>query len=441
MVVFAWMTHQEKAYYADAAFYVFQMVNHEQLPMEHHRYMAVPAYIVSFLMQITGAKIEAVTPFFSAGLWMVCLLIFLWMIQVKAYVEGTALVLLLSFFIRESFFIASEVPLSIGYALLYGAYCRGMRTLPSLGRSIHIMGWVAAAGCAFSHPYGMVLGLIFTVLHSLENKQSLLLTWLPLGILLAIRWVFFPMTSYESDHMERLLAQFGSLSGSYALHFFSHTYGILYLLTTFLWLYTVVRRRKRAVSRAYSLWLLLVYPLLWLSVMLVYAQGDVHPAMERSFLLFVAPSVYFYLFDIERDYKGFFPGMITICWVISLMGLQQIINSSEIYSRRLYELDLMVNKTTEEGGGKMYIYDKELSDDIWLVKWALPFESALMSMKQGKGVATSVIQVVRQGDEGMLKPYRFHGPDFYYPYHVDSLNTSRFQLDTLAWKKLHLIRK
>jgi hypothetical protein len=437
----SWQFAAEKAFYADAAFYLFSIVNNEQLPIEHYRFASALAYVPAFIAHTLHADFETIIKLFSSGIWLYLIGIFALIVYLKRQVEALVLVVCLVFFTRESFFIASEVPIAVAWALTFGAFVnKYLFEEVRLKRSEWIIGVIAAFAAVFSHPIGIGL-IVFFMLVALVCKgfkwknswQLILIIVLPL----IVKSVFFSFSSYE---MEKLSLDWSKVNPliliqqSYAAHFFKNAYGGLYIVVFILWILMVVSPIKLKLGKSYSVLVFLVFPILYLIVTYIWINGDANPGMERAMMLIAVPIVYLYFFQMHRVYTYIRGGVMFLLWIVGIWSIGKIMDSSEPYSKRLYYLDKMVVQQMEKGGGKFYIIDDELDKEIWLAHWALSFESVLMSIRKNK-IANTAVCPIKNNFSQKLESDRFHGPSFYYPQRVDSLNMRIIQLDENQWIK------
>lgn len=437
----SWQFAAEKAFYADAAFYLFSIVNNEQLPVEHYRFASALAYVPAYLAHVLKAEFETIIKLFSSGIWLYLIGIFALIVYLKRQVEALVLVICLVLFTRESFFIASEVPIAIAWALTFGAFVnKYLFEDVYLKRREWIIGVIAAFAAVFSHPIGMALIVFFMIValvcegYKRKNMWQLLVV---IVLPLLIKAVFFSFSSYE---MEKLSLDWSKLNPlmlmqqSYAAHFFRNAYGGLYIVIFILWILMVMSPIKLKLGKSYGVLVFLVFPIMYFTVTYLWISGDANPGMERAMMLIVVPVVYLYLYQMHRVYTYIRGGIMFFLWIGGIWSIGQIMDSSEPYSKRLYHLDKMVVQQMEKGGGKFYIIDDELDKEVWLAHWALSFESVLMSIRKNK-VANTVVCPINSNINQKLENNRFHGPSFYYPQRVDSLNMRIIQLDENQWIK------
>ena len=429
----------EKSLYADSAFYLYQIINDQILPVQHNRIAGALAAIPAYVANEMGFHPSKVFKLFAMGPWLILLLIFSLMIYLKRIVEPMVLVITLVWFTRESFFITTEVPLAMGFALLFQtALSASIFEISDRRKKIGVIISGMSAGAAIlAHPYGVFFVGFFMLWAFLFKQQELkyLLKFVAIiAIGLAVKMIFFPSSGYEQSFLNVPLLSLQELRNSYSSFFFFNAYGGMYLLLVIIWVLSLFRLNTSE-ARIPFLITLLGVPLLWYYTLLVYAEGDANPMMEKSFMIIALPVVFIYIDRNVQLWKGISGFQFIAIWIVSVMSLGRLIKSGETYSTRLYHLDKEVTRLTHEGRGKFYIYDNQLKNEIWQVKWALPFESLLMSMKT-EGVGKTTLIAIQPGEDEKLQPHRFHGPDFFYAPRVDSMNIKRFALDNMEWRKV-----
>lgn len=439
LLIQSWQFAAEKAFYADAAFYLFTIVNNEQLPVEHYRFASALAYVPALIAHSIHADFETVIKLFSSGIWLYLIGIFSLIIYLKRQVEALVLVVCLVFFTRESFFISSEVPIAIAWALAFGAFVnKYLLEDIQLKRSDWIIGMISACAAVFSHPIGIVLIVFFMSVAFISaqiNKKRMWQLLLIIVMPLLVKSIFFSFSSYEIDKLSLDWSNLDPvllMKRSYAVWFFKNAYGGLYISIFLLWILMVVSPAKLKLGKVYSLLVFLVFPVLYFTVAYIWIQGDANPGMERAIMLIVVPILYLYFFQMYSVYTYIRGGVMFLLWILGIWSIGQIMDSSEPYTKRLYHLDKMVVQQMGKGGGKFYLIEDELDNDIWLSHWAMSFETVLMSIRKNK-IANTVVCPINNNNNRKLESGRFHGPSFYYPLRIDSLNMRIIQLDEKQW--------
>lgn len=435
----------EKSLYGDSAFLVFRLLNEEVLPIEHNRYVGslphVPAYFASKL----GASPSIIFKLYSMGPWLVLLGLFGFLVYLKKPVEALTLVIVHTWFMRESFFITTEVPIAAGFALLYSAFLWWkFNDEPSRNNYLKwSVGLIGAIGAIFSHPIGLIF-LFFLLgwkcVQSFSESRKWIYFSLPLLLVLPLRYFLFTTSTYEGGFFAKAfddLSWIQNFKELYSVYFFFNGLNGFYTALIIIWILGLLRLNTRESRPAFFVSLIGI-PLLWVLIMATFRDGDANPMQEKSYLAIVFPIIYIFLFRTYQLWKGIGGLTFIMIWIVSIWSIGKTINQSQEYSKRLYHLDKIVEQQTKNKQFKLFVSQDKLKAEYWMVTWALPFESILLSLnKSGFGQVT--LKNIPESFSGELLPNFFYGPDFYLPSEVDSLNPKYFKLSDSQWENGNML--
>lgn len=429
----------EKVMYADAAFSVFRLLNEEVIPVEHGRFSGSIMHLPAYIGLKIGLGAGMLFKLFAMGQWLFFIGVFTVLLWLKKPVAALTLLVSLSGFMRESFFITTELPVALGFALLYHALltyqCDDKRT-----RFLYFVGTsVAAIFTLYAHPAALVFLLFFILWAAIQ--QEIQSKWLLrhaafLICLFAVRFVVFSSTGYEQNFWSQLTSfqsYLYNLRNAYSSQFFFQAYGGFYLPLIIMWAMSL-RRLIMEVNKVPFYFILLGMPLLWSVIVHVFAAGDVNPMMEKNFLILVLPVVFVFFFQLYKQQGGVGGFLMVVVFIFGFWSLSKTMQSAEVYSSRLYHLDQLVANANTEHSDKFYTTKesfKKEHGEVWMVEWALPFETLLMSLNQsGKG---SFVLSFKENSQLQWNPNRFYAVDFYYPHLIQKLNPRFFQLSQREW--------
>lgn len=429
-----------KSMFGDSAFTVFKILNNETVPVEHNRYFGALASVPAYLGVLVDAPVQLIFKFYSMGPWILMLLIFSFLVFLKRPVEALTLVISHVWFMRESFFITTEVPAAGGFALLFSAFLWWDDNAYKQWLK-YLTGVLGVAGAAFSHPIGLIFIaflLGWKLIQSLDNIKKWESYFLPLLVVLPLKYFLFPASTYEDSFFSKAfsdLPSMGEFKELYSVNFFFRAQNGLYLLLVLLWIMGLFRLNTRE-SRPAFLVSLIGIPALWVLVMLTFKEGDVNPMMEKSYLAIVLPVVYIFIFRTYQLFKGIGGIMFLAVWVISLFSVNDIMQTgNQVFEKRLSYLEKLVKVQQRTRHDKFFVEREQIKDDIWLTHWALPFETLLMSLNEnGVGSLTVLDMSTRTSHE--LFPDKYYGPDWYGAWDVNSLNKKYFSLSNSQWVEI-----
>jgi len=429
----------EKSLYGDSAFLVFRILNEEVLPIEHNRYFGSLPHIPAYLASISGANPSLIFKLFSMGPWLVLLGIFSFLVYLKKPIEALTLVIVHSWFMRESFFITTEVPIAAGFSLLYSAFLWWNMNDESSGNKylMWIVGFLGVIGAIFSHPVGLVFLLFFFVwkcIQSLSDIRKWFYYALPFLVVLPLKFFLFSTSSYEGGFFIKAfedLTWIQNFKELYSVYFFFNGLNGFYTALIVIWILGLLRLNTKE-SRPAFYASLIGLPLLWVLVMANYKDGDFNYMLEKSYLVIVLPVIYIFIFRSYQLWKGIGGVTFIMIWIVSIWSIGKIINGSQAYSKRLKNLGEIVERQTQVKTSKIYVTQNKIRSIDWMDTRALPYESILLSLIQS-GIGQVTIKNVPETNEVELLPEFFYGSDFKLHTEVKYLNSKYFKLTDNEW--------
>lgn len=431
-----------KSMFGDSAFTVFKILNFESIPVEHDRYAGAIVNIPAYLGMYFDAPISLIFKLYAIGPWLLILGVFSLLVYLKRPVESLTLVISLVWFMRESFFITTEVPAAVSFSLLFSVFLwwQNNNQIVRDWRPV-LIGLLGVIGAVFSHPIGLILVSFLLVLKFTDSIKEFRKWWyfaIPLLIVILLKSAFFSTSSYEESFYTKLFKDITWVQGFtdlYSVQFFFKAQNGMYLLLILLWILALFRLNTNE-ARPTFLFSLIGLPVLWVLVMVTFKEGDVNPMMEKSYLAIVMPVVFVFIFRSYQLYKGI-GGMVFLSfWVISLISISNIAKiGNDVYAKRLNRLEKLVTMQQRTGHDKFYVEKAQIKGDVWLTHWALPFETLLMSLeKNGVGKLTVLDMSTRNLPN--LNSHQYYGPDWFGAWDVNTLNKKYFSLSKSEWVKI-----
>jgi hypothetical protein len=433
------MFNLEKVMYADAAFSVFKMLNEEIIPVEHSRFAGSIMHLPAYLGLKIGLSAGMIFKLFVMGQWLFFIGIFSLLLFLRKPEFVLTLLLCLSGFMRESFYITTEMPIAMGFALVYGALLSTVFSEKKFRIYTFLGAILSLIASLYAHPAAIVFVLFFLLWHFIQQSVSIKTIGahtLSIVLVFVFRFLLSPSSTYESDFFTQLISLkefFYNLRYSNASRFFFQAYGGFYLPLLLIWGLSL-RRLLMEEDKKPFYFVLLGMPLLWAVIVHIFSQGDVNPMMEKNFLILVMPVVFVFVFQLYKQQGGLGGFMFLFVVFFSFWSVSKTMESGAVYSDRLYQLDRLVATADKASSDKYFISQGALNQrnpGVWLVEWALPFETLLMSLNQnGKGDFTLSL---KEDSTTNWESNRFYSVEFYPKLTVDKLNPRFFRLSEKKW--------
>ncbi|MCZ2128922.1 MAG: hypothetical protein LC109_01500 [Bacteroidia bacterium] len=431
-----------KSMFGDSAFTVFKMLNNENIPVEHNRYFGAIVNVPAYLGVKMDAPVSLIFQLYAVGPWLLMLGIFSLLIYLKRPIEALTLVITHVWFMRESFFITTEVPAAGAFALLYSVFLWWDKSMEvKFSWLPMVLCFLGVAGALFSHPIGLIF-IVFLlgwkIVQSIDKVRRWWIYALPVVFIFSLKYFLFQSSSYEDSFFTKVFSDLtwvGNFNELYSVDFFFRAQNGIYILLIMFWIMGLFRLNTPD-SRVAFFASLIGMPLLWVLVMVTFKDGDVNPMMEKSYLAIVLPVVYIFIFRTYQLFKGMGGLLFIAIWIISLGSISKIIQTgNDVFENRLEHLERLVKIQQRIGPDKFYVKREQIKDEIWLTHWALPFETLLMSLeKDGIGSLTVLDLSTRNSSE--LLPNQYYGPDWYGGWDVKSLNKKYFKLTPSDWVEI-----
>jgi hypothetical protein len=437
LIIQAWSLNLEKSVFGDSAFYVFQILQFKKVPVEHFRFVGSLFSLPAYLGMLIGLKLSLILKLYAIGIWV--LLFGVFKVLVRWEKKHEALIVLASsfWFVRESFIITSEVPVAIGISVLFHAILYDTKILWLKQYRFPLI-FLTSTATLLTHPFALFFLLVIVSMYILFQQDILrqkILVALTVAFSIGFKFLIFPQSQYDQGSIQDLfngLKDIGNISNFYSYFFLTKAYDGFYLLSILMYAYLVFRfiEQKEIVKAIY------VFVTIGLLILLTLIQcrgGDVNPMMEKNFQLFLFPLIYFFVLSIKMvNITNMKIGL--LFWVLGILSLQGIINRVSFYSDRLYKLDNLVNQIASYEGSKFVVADSNFYDYRWSTRWALPYETLILSsLKTPESAKT-----LKNGEDFIgidTSAKYFFGADFAAPLPVNKLNTIYFKLDNSSYIK------
>lgn len=401
--------------YADAGYYLFNVVNNGSFLIGHDRYVQAISQLLPLLGVWLGLSMKPILIMYSVGHVLFFYLLFLFVyFGLNDRRSGLVLILLQTVGIVHSFF-SPQFELYYGIGLLitfYAIFRQGIR------------GWFAIVLMVLfeffaltSHPLIFLL-FAFLMLFDIQKKEPrdwklyMLFTLVFGGVL------FFKHTTLTSYEQGELNWQFFYTEYNQRLNLSSHEY--LLKLGLFL---------LRYYADVIVLWIIGILMLLrykaFMKVLLVIISfvgyialvNSTFPGIEYSWfieqvyfpLVFIAiiPVIYYY----PRTAR---PGLNNIAF-LSLAGLilfrfLMIYNGSKPFMLRTQQMENLIASARQMGGSKFIASEKQFERSYSMINWSYPLESLLLSACHGRNSSITIApqaDIDFQHNYKKLRPYNF----------------------------------
>jgi hypothetical protein len=442
LAVYAVIFATDRIFFADSAYYLFNIIEKGNFNIEHNRYSAIFTQAPVVMGVKYGWSLKALAITYSLTFILLYYLIFI----ITAHVFKTkdiAITLLFTLILmsRISFFHAvSEVHAAVAWSALYASawvspFLRQKKSLHSILR--YGILFLSASLSVFSHPISIFI-LTYIILYFQAENQILYsrsTIYILLGVLsvYAIKMLTFKSISYENDQMSGILNfpdSFNTFKNYYSTRFFFiyHFKGF-YAIPMILWISALPAQIFR--RDYYKSFVSTFFPILFFIILCItFQNGDASYMMEKNFM---ALGVMFTLPFFRDLFAGFSSlnhtkTIVTAGIILYTIPHYNLIHSEVMLPREVF-FDSIIKK--HKAG---YIPDKILMNENtvpikYLPLWPLGVESLLYSAMKDPSKNITVYVPFQQNEKELVGVSGvFYAAPFRKPVPVNELNEKYFNI-------------
>ncbi len=390
--------YQERIYYTDTAFYLFNMVQKESFFVAHERYIAIFAEILPVLMLKLHAPLKWVSLAFSLNIGLFYLSIFLFLKKViRSESAIWSLIFLLSLPVSDTFyFVAAELIIGLAYTLLTAVFIE--KYIENNQSKYLIISILLIIFSIWVHPI-IPLCILGIIGYCMAEKQFKVKKTLIFPMITAIIVIFLRQQGIIGDWYDKQSAEDLSLflqklqTGGWVytemISFFAQNY--LWKSLFFVWeilVFVYLFKEKKHLLLAYFLGITAFF------LLLCYLRNtdSVNYAYAEAYLLLVA---FWAMWALGKAYQSYFSQK----WVAYLGILLILISLGRIamnpfYSQKVKALNsLFAQVRAGKMGSKLIVTDKNtfFPKPLQGMDWALPYESLLQSAETENPISVVLI--------------------------------------------------
>lgn len=429
----------------DSAWHLFSIIQEGTFLLDHNRYLIVAIQWLPLLLVKLGASLKTIMLAYSVSWVLFPYGIYLLLIYgFKTYQAALLLVLALMLNPGVSFFyIAAELPLSLGIFALLVAWLSYMEERPQTSFWLR---FIVAILLIVIASYGRLLigavilaYLIFVGIAEQQWKDRL---WQALvGFVLfwfCLRVMVIPSDSYEGGAIRNMAQIFDwdtyFSRPNYLQPWFraiSKSLWPNYLISLGLLSFYLVKRRL--LLAFYILGLLLGFSLLSIWFSPFGALGSDHYLMMWGGMIALP-----LLMALAKIKHKVLPGAILIC--ISLICLNNCYQLRRHFVKRVAYLEFVLAENTKLNSAKTISTREDLDHNYFWVDWSLGVESLLLSSMNSADSSKTIFSVIpsqiSKAELSMQKSDLWLGPHFKPPRPTSELNPTYFRLPMQAYQRL-----
>lgn len=437
LIIQALNLNLEKSVFGDSAFYVFQILQFKKIPVEHFRFVGSLFSLPAYLGVLLGLKLSIILKLYAIGIWALLFGIFKLFVYWDKKHEALIIIASSLWFVRESFIITTEVPVAIGISLILHSILFETNN-KWISKYRFVLVFLISIASLLTHPFALffINIILFTYLFFKEDSlRQKIIVFLTVTFSIVFKFFVFPQSQYDQGSIQILfhgLQDITSLNTFYSYFFLTKAYDGFYLLSILMYAYVVLSYiNQREILKATFIFISIG---LLLALTLIQSRaGDINPMMEKNFHLFLFPLIYFFILSF-RNANITSLRINILFWILGLISLNGIIKRTSFFSDRLYKLDNLVNQIDSYEGSKFVVADSNFYDYRWSTRWALPYETLILSSLKSLGNS----KTLKNGEDLIgidTSAKYFFGADFAAPLPVNKLNNTYFKLDNSTYVK------
>lgn len=370
--------------YSDTAFQFFYILQYKKFALFHLRYIAIFPQLFAYITSHLSLDINFVMKAHVVNI--VLLYVFYYIILAfvlkKKYV-ALLILMLPSFMQHFSFYYPiHELMYGFGFFILPITYIYFNIENLSIKTSF-VLAFVSFVFFIFIHPLYNIIGVIlFSVFILIKNKYYK--NWL-IFVLIGLFLFFIKiklLSGYEKNHLNNFSLEslnWQSIEKSYLTYFLKDTLNQRwYILSYFLLIIVFFLTYRR--QFLYIICFIGVFIAIFLLTYIYLPNGGSLAYMEAYLLPIFATVIFLFFLYLEENYKKNAILLSILIIPFCVFGLFR--NKSEkLYINRAKFIENICNLNN---GDCFLIASKKETDAIFLVGWAVPFESLLLSSANGK---------------------------------------------------------
>lgn len=437
----------DRIFFADSAYYLFNIIETGSFNIEHNRWSAVITQIPVVVGVSYGWSLKVLAITYSLSFILLYYLIFI----ISAHLLKTtdiaiSLLFTLILMSRLSFFHAvTEVHAAIAWAALFASLWASpkFKKIEGLTKLLkYFLFFISATLCVFSHPISIFILTFIIFYFQAENqilfsRSTLYITLLILSIY-AVKMLAFRSVGYENDQMSGILRfphSFKEFRDYYSTrYFFVYQFKGFYAIPLIIWISALPAQIFR--KDFYKAFVCFVFPVQFFVLLCItFQDGDASFMMEKNFMALG----FMFILPFFRDlFAGFSSLNHTKTIVAAGLLLYTLPHYYQIHTDVMLPREAFFQSLMEKRG-KGLIPDKILMHENtvpikYLPLWPMGLESLLYSSYKDSS-KTITVYVPFQQKESELQgiPDIFYVAPFRDPIPVNELNSLYFRVSSDAF--------
>jgi hypothetical protein len=440
LFVFSFIFYKQRVAYICSSLQFFNLVNYDEMIYEAYRYSTFFTKFPIHLLKKTALSLDTLMRIFSVWFivwYYIIFLIIRYIYNNKKVALALSLTLILC--IEYSFYhIVTETHQGLVYSVLFLAWSNvSINTLSLLKKTTHyIIGIGIMLLCFFAHPVTIFTLLFIILLTALKSSKLISYQSIIPVIMICIAYLLkvyiTPSETYEGKYFGNLTKIGENLPNFFNLYsydyFFNKKFNKIYLYPLILiFLYITQTLYIKKPKQLFSLLGIVFFLVI---TIFVYYEGDSNIMMEKNYyplgffiaVLFVEPV---FSNNVLIKYISF-----VFLIFISAWGINNIYQASAKQKERTEYLESLINKSYEYPEKKFICDKNKMQKEKILVKYALPFETLLLSASLGKEKSrTFYFTYDLESEKGHLSQTEyFLGPPYDKKIWINNLNDKYFDL-------------
>lgn len=443
LLVMSMLFYQERAFFMDAGFQLFNMINEEVIQIYHFRFVTAIPQILPFVLLKLKAPLWILALSFSMSYILFFLLIYHLLVRYLNNVSlGWVLLFLFTLISLDSFYhMQSEF--YIGLSLLILSFGLVLNK-PELKNNKQLAALLFLLICiGFSHKLSLIFFLFFWSFFWLNKKAlrhrryyMLLAVFVGITLFKSIYFTNWYEVAKQADFKTHLFAYFPNyhtLPSNFV--FLQRCVDHYYMLPILLFIVTVFYVLKRNWLKLMMVWCFTV------GFILLYNISDTKAVHRFYSEVSYLPVIIFvttpFLFDITNEFSKKIKYLPVVLIVVLLVRIGTIYKNHEVFRNNFDWISSKMIEAESMHTNRVLINEEAVPKDTVLMNWGVPFTTMHLMAVEGAENAGTVLVM---SDFNWYKEWMKEGDLFFSPFHKvfksEDLNEYYYRLKDAEYKMM-----
>ncbi|MEO1260099.1 MAG: hypothetical protein AAFZ15_14995 [Bacteroidota bacterium] len=436
MLAMAMMFYQERAFFMDAGFQLFNMINEQSIQIYHYRFITAVPQIIPYLLMKINAPLWALAMAFSMSYILFFLLVYHVLVQHLKNIElGWVLIFLFTLISLDTFYhMQSEFYLGLSLLILSFGIILHNTDLTSKWQFPALSALLFTVG--FSHKLSLIF-FIFLWLFFLLNKKEL--RHKRYYFLLVL---FFAITAFKSvyftnwyeaakqvdfkNHFLEYFPNFHTLPSN--MVFLKRCIFHYYMLPILLLSASIFYVSKKQWLKPVMIWAFTI------GFILLYNISDTRAAnrfySEVSYLPVIIFATVPFLFDMVPVLIKKIKWLPFIFIGILILRLTTIVNNQQVFENNFNWIESQLNNSEKLNTNRFLLTKEKAPLDTILMEWGVPFTAMhLSAIEHPKNAKTLLIMPDFNWYENKIKENDLFFSPFHKVFKNEELNNEYYDLE------------